>query len=623
MALTSVIRFVRALDTASTTGGGKTGLTHSDITAKFVQPGGTLTSLTTETVTTLGTYQSPTSSAHIRIKELSSSDPAKGVYEVHLHDGTISSGSHIIIMLSATGAAFVPLEFDLANVTGRIPTALTSNGNIKSSLLEIITTALTEGATGRLATAWQKAWNVASSTWTSASINQGADNNTILASGTYGLSALKTLIDAISTKTTNLPSDPADASEIATQLTAILNAINAANYAQTRFRFSIPEGVEVPESGTAAYVLGINTYNASGVLTDLDSTPSLSAYYVDGTSAAALFGSVTRSDTGLYSVTLSLAAGTAANKFVRVVGTGAMSGDSLGMTDYVWIRNDISPDFSSTDRTKLEAIHGKLPSKSYLAGTSNSDGDIQLDEATGTVARVTLVDTCTTNTDMRGTNNAATQASLNTLADVVDTVAADVASIAAAEGTGVVDVTITVEDSNSNPVQAAVVELRINASRYSATTNASGVAVINPTEGNGTYTVRISAQGYSLVPTPATLVVSGDTSHTYTLTTITIPSSDPDRITGFLYTYDSAGAVEESVMITLTQTATAEATGISYDTTPRVEYSDADGLVTFVGMFPGARYEIRRGSSTATKKVFKVPIDATSPFELPSLLGNP
>jgi hypothetical protein len=40
-------------------------------------------------------------------------------------------------------------------------------------------------------------------------------------------------------------------------------------------------------------------------------------------------------------------------------------------------------DFTTADRTKLEAVYNKLPSKSYLAGSSNSDGDVQLDEATG------------------------------------------------------------------------------------------------------------------------------------------------------------------------------------------------------------------------------------------------
>lgn len=40
-------------------------------------------------------------------------------------------------------------------------------------------------------------------------------------------------------------------------------------------------------------------------------------------------------------------------------------------------------DFTTTDRTKLNAIYNKLPSKDYITGTANSDGDIQVNEATG------------------------------------------------------------------------------------------------------------------------------------------------------------------------------------------------------------------------------------------------
>ncbi len=114
MSLTSVIRYVRALDSSATDGSGKTALAFGDITAKYLTQGGTLTSLTTETITTLGTYQAPTDAAHIRIKELSSSDPCKGVYEVHFHNTQVAaSGQKLWLFLSASGAAFQPLELDL------------------------------------------------------------------------------------------------------------------------------------------------------------------------------------------------------------------------------------------------------------------------------------------------------------------------------------------------------------------------------------------------------------------------------------------------------------------------------------------------------------------------------
>lgn len=114
MSMTSVIRYVQALDTTSTTGAGKTGLAFGDVTAKYLVQGGTLTSLTTETITTLGTYQAPTSAAHIRIKELASADPTAGIYEVHLHNTQVAgSGKKLWLFLSASGARFAPIEVDL------------------------------------------------------------------------------------------------------------------------------------------------------------------------------------------------------------------------------------------------------------------------------------------------------------------------------------------------------------------------------------------------------------------------------------------------------------------------------------------------------------------------------
>ena len=55
-------------------------------------------------------------------------------------------------------------DSDVASIESRIPAALTSNGNMKSSLLEIISTTLTEGAAGRIAAAWQGFWNLATPT---------------------------------------------------------------------------------------------------------------------------------------------------------------------------------------------------------------------------------------------------------------------------------------------------------------------------------------------------------------------------------------------------------------------------------------------------------------------------
>lgn len=62
-----------------------------------------------------------------------------------------------------------------ADIQSRIPTALTTNGNMKSSLLEILTTALTETSAGYLSLAFKKLFDIASPIFTSASTNQTGD----------------------------------------------------------------------------------------------------------------------------------------------------------------------------------------------------------------------------------------------------------------------------------------------------------------------------------------------------------------------------------------------------------------------------------------------------------------
>jgi len=114
MSLTSVIRHIKVLDAAASDGSGKTGLTYSSFTMKYNTQGGTLISLTTETIATLGTYQAPTSNVHIRIRELNNTDPTKGIYEVHFHnDQMVNTGKRLWLYLSASGAAFQPMEIDL------------------------------------------------------------------------------------------------------------------------------------------------------------------------------------------------------------------------------------------------------------------------------------------------------------------------------------------------------------------------------------------------------------------------------------------------------------------------------------------------------------------------------
>lgn len=116
--VTSQIFHVSIKDSASTTGAGKTGLAYNTagLLCKYIGAGGTLSaSITLEDITTLGTYQAPTSNAHMRFKEISATDPSKGLYELHVHNDWMNlTGGNLIVMLAgASGMADCQLEIDL------------------------------------------------------------------------------------------------------------------------------------------------------------------------------------------------------------------------------------------------------------------------------------------------------------------------------------------------------------------------------------------------------------------------------------------------------------------------------------------------------------------------------
>lgn len=118
---TSVIRHVFIMDSASTTGGGKTGLAYNTagISAYYIYAGGTKTALTLEDITTLGTYAAPTSAAHMRFKLIDDTN-MPGWYEVQFHNDWYSVASArktaCVQMKGASGMAPLNMEFDVVGM---------------------------------------------------------------------------------------------------------------------------------------------------------------------------------------------------------------------------------------------------------------------------------------------------------------------------------------------------------------------------------------------------------------------------------------------------------------------------------------------------------------------------
>jgi hypothetical protein len=188
-------------------------------------------------------------------------------------------------------------------------------------------------------------------------------------------------------------------------------------------------------------------------------------------------------------------------------------------------------------------------------------------------------------------------------------------------GSGANTITITVTDG-ADPLEGARVRFTKGAESYVGTTNASGVKAFSLD--NGTWSVAITLPCYQFTPT--TLVVSASASRIYSMTAVTISSSDPGQVTGYLYCYDEEGDVHEGVSVTCravksptSASGSTDATGKAFSGAEHSEISDANGRVTFPNLVPGATYSIYGGDSSKSRTVL-IALDATSPLALPSIV---
>jgi hypothetical protein len=181
-------------------------------------------------------------------------------------------------------------------------------------------------------------------------------------------------------------------------------------------------------------------------------------------------------------------------------------------------------------------------------------------------------------------------------------------------GAGAWTVTITVTDG-TNPVANALVRMTAGATTRAGSTNASGVVVFGLD--GATWAVVITHSSYTFTPT--TLSVSANTTQTYAMTAVTIPTSNPGFVTGYLYCYDKSGVIKSAATIELHLVSVA-GSGVSIDTTVRTGTSDVNGLVTFTNLSVGATYRLRR-ETTGKWRDIAISADATSPVALPNSIG--
>jgi hypothetical protein len=176
-------------------------------------------------------------------------------------------------------------------------------------------------------------------------------------------------------------------------------------------------------------------------------------------------------------------------------------------------------------------------------------------------------------------------------------------------GTGSYNVTITVNDGTT-VLQNATVTLTINSSRYYAVTNASGVAVVTPNEGNGTYGVQLTCGGYQFTPT--TLTVSGNTSHTYSMTQNSITPPSTGTTTGYAYTYDATGTnIVTGVTFSYSMLEfPSGVTGVIPSSSSLTATSDSNGRLLLTGLLPSTGF-VLTNTVTGASLTFTTPASGT------------
>lgn len=152
----------------------------------------------------------------------------------------------------------------------------------------------------------------------------------------------------------------------------------------TRVGRVVPQVIERPDSGTTLTNIELYLYDAIGNMEAPDSAPTIDLKDQAGNDLSARLDSTTMAlvSTGKYRAVYT---SSTTDDLEQLVWTfSVVEGGATRIYGNQTIIVDTSAvDFSTADRSKLEAVFNKLPSKNYLTGTSNSDGDVQLDEATG------------------------------------------------------------------------------------------------------------------------------------------------------------------------------------------------------------------------------------------------
>jgi hypothetical protein len=156
----------------------------------------------------------------------------------------------------------------------------------------------------------------------------------------------------------------------------IIDAVNAITSNTVRGRTVAPIQISRPPNGDGHFSLGLNVYTLQGEPESLTAAPVVHGVFVNGGgSADGLLNSTTMGSTapGTWAVTGFAPSYAPAGQVIWTY-TWNVGGITIPAVDYSLIVDAFAVDFTATDRSKLAAIYGKLPTGSLTDQTAAQAG---------------------------------------------------------------------------------------------------------------------------------------------------------------------------------------------------------------------------------------------------------
>jgi hypothetical protein len=237
---------------------------------------------------------------------------------------------------------------------------------------------------------------VGASLATQASVNDLPTNSELATALASSDDATLAAVAALSIPTTTQINTAIEAGAVGTGVTTLLSRLSAARAAyldhlnvggvvasqadimslnqsaSRRLILTTVQQYERPESSGVEYTVEVRTYDGDGAAVNADSAPTLTAIGSITGSLAANIGTVTNPSTGVYRWQYTVSP-FAALEQIRFEASATM-GIVFVLAAYSQVCDFVSATWTTSDRTKLEAVFDKLPSRAYLSGTTVSTG---------------------------------------------------------------------------------------------------------------------------------------------------------------------------------------------------------------------------------------------------------